>query len=102
MTQLAPLALAEGLRAAVEDIDVTPGVVGFAATAIIAIVVVLLLLDMSRRVRRVNQRAMIREQLEAEAAQDARGFGAQQRDGADAAPAAPAAPASDEVPPAER
>lgn len=95
MTQLAPIALAEGLRTAVEDIDVTPGVVGFAATAIIAIVIVLLLLDMSRRVRRVNQRAMIREQLEAEAAQDAQGSTPRRDD-------AGAAPASDEVPPAER
>ncbi len=99
MTQFAPIALAEGLRAAVEDIDVTPGVVGFAATAVIAIVVVLLILDMSRRVRRVNQRAMIREQLEAEAARDAQGADAQAGDGAGVQPGSPT---SDDAAPAER
>lgn len=54
------------LRAAEEAPQVSPGVIGFAATAIIAVFIILLLIDLARRVRRVNQRAMIREQLEAE------------------------------------
>jgi hypothetical protein len=47
---------------------VTPGVVGFAATAFIAVITVLLLIDMTRRVRRVRYRAEIQEKLAAEAA----------------------------------
>ena len=45
---------------------VTPGVVGFIAIAVIAIATVLLLLDMTRRVRRVRYRSEVREQLAAE------------------------------------
>lgn len=60
------------LLAAEEAPQVSPGVIGFAATAVIAVFIILLLIDLARRVRRVNQRAMIREQLEAEyAARDA-------------------------------
>ncbi|MFB2581585.1 hypothetical protein ACEXQD_10050 [Herbiconiux sp. P15] len=55
---------------------VTPGVVGFIATFFVAGVTVLLVIDMVRRVRRVNYRAQVREQLEAEvAARDAAGAG---------------------------
>ena len=46
---------------------VTPGVVGFVATFFIAALTVLLLVDMTRRVRRVRYRAEIQEKLEAEA-----------------------------------
>ena len=54
--------------------QVTPGVVGFIATFFVAGVTVLLVIDMVRRVRRVNYRAQVREQLEAEvAARDAAG-----------------------------
>jgi hypothetical protein len=47
---------------------VTPGVIGFVAIFLIAVATVLLVLDMTRRVRRVRYRAEIRERLEAEAA----------------------------------
>ncbi len=50
-----------------EDL-VTPGVWGFAITAIVMVAVILLIIDMVRRMRRVNQRAEIRQRLEAEAA----------------------------------
>ena len=46
--------------------SVTPTWVGFAATFAIAAIVVLLSIDMVRRVRRVRYRGEIREQLEAE------------------------------------
>jgi len=46
---------------------VTPGVVGFLATAFIAVAAVLLIIDMNRRVRRVRYRAEAQEKLAAEA-----------------------------------
>lgn len=48
---------------------VTPGVIGFVATFFIAAATVLLLIDMTRRVRRVRYRAEVQEKLAAEAAQ---------------------------------
>lgn len=48
--------------------SVTPGIVGFIVTFLIALVTLLLVIDMVRRVRRVNYRAQVREELEAEAA----------------------------------
>ena len=45
---------------------VTPGVVGFAVTFLIAVVTVLLVIDMTRRIRRVRYREEVREQLVAE------------------------------------
>ena len=45
---------------------VTPGVIGFLATFFIAAATVLLVVDMSRRVRRVRYRAEVQEQLDAE------------------------------------
>lgn len=48
--------------------SVTPTWVGFAATFAVAAVVVLLCLDLVRRVRRVRYRGEIRERLEAEQA----------------------------------
>lgn len=50
---------------------VTPGVIGFVAIFLIAVATVLLILDMTRRVRRVRYREEIRERLEAEAGGDA-------------------------------
>jgi hypothetical protein len=46
---------------------VTPGFVGFIATFGVAVAVILLVIDMVRRIRRVNYRAQVREQLENEA-----------------------------------
>lgn len=59
-----------------EEIDpniVTPGVWGFIVTFGIVVVVVLLVVDMSRRMRRVRYRSEINEKLDAEeqAARDA-------------------------------
>lgn len=52
---------------------VTPGVAGFVAIALVAIAVIFLLLDMTRRIRRVRYRGEIRERLEAEQAAIAEG-----------------------------
>jgi hypothetical protein len=46
--------------------SVTPGWVGFAITFLVAAAVVLLCIDLVRRIRRVRYRGEIREQLEAE------------------------------------
>lgn len=45
---------------------VTPGAIGFAITFAVAIATVLLVIDMTRRVRRVRYRAEIAEKLDAE------------------------------------
>ena len=50
----------------VPDVDVTPGVAGFIAIALVAVVTILLLVDMTRRIRRTRYRSEIRERLEAE------------------------------------
>ena len=52
----------------VDPNSVTPGVVGFLVTLFVAVVVLLLIADMVRRVRRVRYRAEINEKLDAEAA----------------------------------
>jgi len=51
----------------VPDVDVTPGVAGFIAIALVAVVTILLVVDMTRRIRRTRYRSEIRERLEAEA-----------------------------------
>jgi hypothetical protein len=52
--------------------QVTPGWIGFTATALIGAVIILLMLDFNRRVRRINNRAEAKERIEAElAARDA-------------------------------
>ena len=51
--------------------QVTPGVIGFTATALVAGVIILLLFDFNRRVRRINDRADAKERLEAELAAQA-------------------------------
>lgn len=48
--------------------QVTPGVIGFAVTALFAIVVMLLLWDFNRRVRRINDREEVKARLQAEIA----------------------------------
>ncbi|MFC4224990.1 hypothetical protein [Lysinibacter cavernae] len=48
--------------------SVTPGAIGFAATAFVALMTVLLILDMNRRVRRTRYRAEVDAQLDAEEA----------------------------------
>jgi hypothetical protein len=45
---------------------VTPGVEGFIAIALVAIAAIFLLIDMTRRIRRVRYRGEVRERLEAE------------------------------------
>ncbi|MGX5696301.1 hypothetical protein ACWKWP_08900 [Agromyces soli] len=45
---------------------VTPGVIGFVLTFLVMVAVLLLVLDMVRRIRRVNYRAQVNEQLDAE------------------------------------
>ena len=60
-----------------EDIDpniVTPGVWGFIVTFAIVVAVVILVVDMSRRTRRIRYRAEANERLDAEEAA-ARGEG---------------------------
>lgn len=58
----------------VDDNLVTPGVVGFVATLLLIIATIVLLISMNRRIRRVNRRAEIAAQLDAEEAA-ARGEG---------------------------
>lgn len=50
----------------VDPAVVTPGLAGFVAIAVVAIAVVLLLIDMLRRIRRGRYRAQIAEELDAE------------------------------------
>lgn len=47
--------------------SVTPGFIGFAAMALVAAVVVFLIIDMLRRIRRAGYRADVNEKLDAEA-----------------------------------
>lgn len=68
--------------------QVTPGVIGFAVTAIVAIAIMLLMYDFNRRVRRINDRADVKARIDAElAAREAEG-----------APAAAGDPSSDDAP----
>ncbi|WP_422115293.1 hypothetical protein [Brachybacterium sp. UNK5269] len=48
------------------SVTVSPGLPGFFATFVLAAAVVLLLVDMSRRTRRVQAQARVRERMEAE------------------------------------
>lgn len=50
----------------VDENLVTPGVVGFLLTLFVALAVIVLLVDMTRRIRRVRYRGEVRERLEAE------------------------------------
>jgi hypothetical protein len=60
--------------------SVTPGWVGFAITFLIAAAVVLLVIDMIRRVRRTQYRGEIRERLETERTDAAAGAPAESAD----------------------
>ncbi|WP_223691037.1 hypothetical protein [Leifsonia poae] len=51
-----------------DEDNVTPGYVGFLVTFLVAVAVVLLVIDMVRRIRRVRYRAEIAEKLDAEQA----------------------------------
>jgi hypothetical protein len=48
---------------------VTPGWIGFLVTFLVAVATVLLIIDMTRRIRRLRYRAEIRERLENEQAE---------------------------------
>lgn len=94
------------VRAQEDEFDpnlVTPGVWGFVLTFLVMVVVVLLVLDMVRRIRRVNYRAEVRRQLEVErleadlAASDGEGEGdSTAPDATTATPEADAPAASDD------
>jgi capsular polysaccharide biosynthesis protein len=53
----------------VDPNSVTPGVVGFLVTLFVAMAVLVIIADMTRRVRRVRYRAEINEKLDREAAE---------------------------------
>lgn len=71
--------------------QVTPGWIGFTATALVAAVVMLLLWDFNRRVRRISDRAEAKERIEAELAE-------QRTEAADDPPAPPVPGRSPEAP----
>lgn len=54
--------------AEIDPDTVTPGVIGFALTILVAVAVVFLVVDMSRRIRRVNYRQQAIDRLDAEEA----------------------------------
>ena len=60
----------------VDPAVVTPGLAGFVAIAVVAIAVVLLLIDMLRRIRRGRYRAQIAEELDAYVARRRQEIGA--------------------------
>ena len=69
------LGFAADVLATDEEFDpntVTPGIWGFVLTFLLMVAVVLLILDMVRRMRRVNMRAQVQAQLAAEAEAAAR------------------------------
>jgi hypothetical protein len=51
----------------VDPASVTPGVVGFVVTLLMGLAVLALIADMTRRVRRVRYRALVKEKLDLEA-----------------------------------
>ena len=55
---------------AIDEDQVTPGVIGFAVTAVFVVIIVLLLFDMVRRVRRVRYRAEAQAQIAEELGRD--------------------------------
>lgn len=57
----------------INEEDVTPGVIGFAFTAVFAIAVILLGIDLFRRIRRVRYREEVRLQIEDELQRAERG-----------------------------
>ena len=85
--------------------QVTPGVIGFTATVLVAVAAMLLMWDFNRRVRRINDRAHIKERIEAELAereaQEAAASGAAPHDAATSDPATHDAPSSPATAPDE-
>lgn len=65
---------------------VTPGVIGFAITFLVAAATVLLVIDMTRRVRRVRYREQVNAELDAE---QLAALEADERPAAEPAPRAP-------------
>lgn len=93
----AVLGFAADVLATDEEFDpntVTPGVWGFVLTFFVIIAVVLLILDMVRRMRRVNMRAQVQAQLASEAEAAARDAELAEADGQ-------AIDAGDETPPSD-
>lgn len=62
------IVLAEDDKPVFDPNSVTPGVYGFVATFLVIVVVVLLAIDMVRRVRRTQYRAEVNQRLDAEVA----------------------------------
>lgn len=60
-----------GLRTGLTADQVTPGLLGFVMTAFMVIAVVLLMVSMTRRIRRVRYRGQLSDAAEAGAAADA-------------------------------
>ena len=69
------LAVAAEQREQFDPDTVTPGVIGFVVTFLVGAVTVLLVLDLTRRVRRSRYRAEARELLDAEEAAAAEAVG---------------------------
>lgn len=66
MTLIDLLAAATPTPAPLDEDTVTPGWVGFVVIFALAVVTVFLIIDMTRRVRRVRYREEVREKLAAE------------------------------------
>lgn len=63
------VARAVAIAGETSDVDpnmVSPGVIGFAITFLVGVAIILIILDLNRRVRRVRHRAEARERLLAE------------------------------------
>jgi hypothetical protein len=96
LTNVTPSPSPSGFGVYTGDEDlVTPGVVGFIITFLIALATVFLVLDMTKRVRRTRYREEVRATLEAEAAaQDAASRTGGSTTGGSTPPAGPTAPGS--------
>lgn len=68
MTLIDLLAAATPTPAPLDEDSVTPGWIGFVVIFALAVVTVFLIIDMTRRVRRVRYREEVREKLAAERA----------------------------------
>lgn len=73
-----------------DELLVTPGVIGFAVTALIGIAVIFLLLDLNRRIRRVSFRAEAKKAVQEELARQGANGPAVRSDDADVASASDA------------
>jgi hypothetical protein len=68
MTLIDLLAAATPTPAPLDEDSVTPGWIGFVVIFALAVVTVFLIIDMTRRIRRVRYRDEVREKLAAEKA----------------------------------